>query len=423
MPYISLLKKLYQINKGGQPKYDLSNMRALSHSLGHPERQFSSIHVAGTNGKGSVSTKIAHALSISNRSLRVGLYTSPHISSFRERIRINGELISEEAVESILTDLMERAESLHVRLTFFELTTLLAYCYFASQQVDFAVIETGIGGRLDATNIITPLASVITSISLDHTEILGADLPQIAKEKAGIIKPKVPVIIGPKIPEDLIVPHAEALKAPYLKVTKDCKTFDEENMATAAACLKLLDIPEEAVLEGCKARPPCRFEQVTCPPGLSAPPPKSIILDVAHNPDGFRQLFFALKAKFPHSSFRLVCGLSKGKDISGCVALMRKYGDAFHLIEAPHSRALPKDEIYQEFTRQGTDQARLFLAESLQSNLAKAIELSNRRKEVLVVCGSFFIMAPVRAYLGIVESTDPYELNELAIPGQTKETK
>lgn len=170
---------------------------ALDEYFGHPHRSFKSIHIAGTNGKGSVSHTIAAHLQ--KTGWRVGLYTSPHLVDFRERIRIDGEMIPEEYVVKFVEENREFFEPL--RPSFFELTTALAFKYFAEQHIDIAVIEVGLGGRLDCTNIISPVLSVITNISLDHTDMLGDTLALIAREKAGIIKPHVPVIIGESLPD------------------------------------------------------------------------------------------------------------------------------------------------------------------------------------------------------------------------------
>ncbi len=173
-------------------KKDLSNIRSLCESLDHPQEQFKSIHIAGTNGKGSV----AHILSaiLQAQGLKVGLYTSPHYRDFRERIKINGEYVPKAFVTKFIAD--NQTTWAAISPSFFELTVAMAFQYFAEQKVDIAIIETGLGGRLDSTNIITPLLSVITNISFDHQDMLGDTLEKIALEKAGIIKPSVPVVIG-----------------------------------------------------------------------------------------------------------------------------------------------------------------------------------------------------------------------------------
>ncbi|MEO9967796.1 MAG: folylpolyglutamate synthase/dihydrofolate synthase family protein [Reichenbachiella sp.] len=177
-------------------KKDLTNTLLLSEVLDHPHSKFKSIHVAGTNGKGSTSHIIASILQTAG--YKVGLYTSPHLKSFRERIRINGEEVDEQFIVDFVT--CHKADIEKISPSFFEITVIMAFEYFAQQEVDFAVIETGLGGRLDSTNIITPILSVITSISMDHQDMLGDTIESIAKEKAGIIKDNIPMVIG-QLPE------------------------------------------------------------------------------------------------------------------------------------------------------------------------------------------------------------------------------
>ena len=199
-------------------KEGLENIEALAAIVGNPERKLRCIHVAGTNGKGSVT----HLLSSFYQEMgkKVGLYTSPHLIDFRERIKINGEMIPEEAVVRFFEKFQPEFQKLEP--SFFEMTTALAFHYFAEEKVDIAIIEVGLGGRLDATNIITPMASVITNISLEHTQLLGDTLAKIAFEKAGIIKPNVPVIIGKFQPETMPVyrQRADELSAPLYTTEK-----------------------------------------------------------------------------------------------------------------------------------------------------------------------------------------------------------
>jgi dihydrofolate synthase/folylpolyglutamate synthase len=189
-----LYDRLPMFQRVGSAAYrnDLNRIRAMAVHLGHPEKKFVSIHIAGTNGKGSVSHMLASIFQASGR--KTGLYTSPHLKDFRERIRMNGQMISKEYVVEMSRRLREDLEQLEP--SFFEMTVAMAYQYFADQMVDVAVVETGLGGRLDATNIIQPAISVITNISWDHADLLGPTLPDIAREKAGIIKADVPVVVG-----------------------------------------------------------------------------------------------------------------------------------------------------------------------------------------------------------------------------------
>jgi dihydrofolate synthase/folylpolyglutamate synthase len=296
--YRDTLQKLYSVNQQRGVKFGLANMLELSNFFSHPERNYPTIHIAGSNGKGSVTTKIAKAYEFSGK--RIGLYTSPHLSTYRERISINGVFIEPWEVEKTLNEIMTAAEENSIPATFFELTTLLAFCYFAEKNVDLAVIETGLGGRFDATNIVTPLLSIITSISLEHTEILGNSLEEIAYEKAGIIKPGVPVIVGPRVPLQPVSDLAGRLGSSYIQVEGNFSWFDEENNAISKKALETLKLPEEFIEEGVKALPPCRMEIVKESP--------KVILDVAHNPDGLLHLFQAIQKKHPNRPFRVVCG-------------------------------------------------------------------------------------------------------------------
>jgi dihydrofolate synthase/folylpolyglutamate synthase len=198
MNYLQTLEYLYSqlpmFQRVGAAAYkaDLGNTLALVELLGHPEKKFQSVHVAGTNGKGSVSHMLASVLQ--EAGYKTGLYTSPHLKDFRERIRINGQMIPKQHVTRFLN--RYRIDFENIKPSFFEYTAVMAFDHFAREQVDIAIIETGMGGRLDSTNVITPILSVITNISLDHTAFLGKTLPEIAREKAGIIKPGIPVVIG-----------------------------------------------------------------------------------------------------------------------------------------------------------------------------------------------------------------------------------
>jgi len=211
-----LFKQTANYEQQGKQGYKegLQNMQALDERYGHPHQKFKSIHVAGTNGKGSCSHMLAAILQ--RAGYRVGLYTSPHLVDFSERIRINGKPVSQEYVVKFVEDSRNFFESINA--SFFEITTAMAFKYFADNNVDIAVVEVGLGGRLDSTNIITPLVSLITNISLDHTDMLGSTLEQIAMEKAGIIKRGVPVVIGEATPETKPVFEAMAseMEAPIV---------------------------------------------------------------------------------------------------------------------------------------------------------------------------------------------------------------
>lgn len=404
--YSQLIQKLFHVNLFGGMKLGLQNAEHLQQLLHFPDRTFKTIHVAGTNGKGSVSTKIAHAFE--QAGYRVGLYTSPHISSFRERIRVNGIMISEEAIESLLTYLFHLSEKEQISATFFEFTTFLAFLYFAHERVDIAVLETGLGGRLDATNVVHPCLSIITSISLDHIDILGPTRESIAYEKGGIIKEKVPVIIGPNVPFDIIQSIAQKKQSPCMQVSCHSHLFEEENRLIAHAALQYLassfQLTPHAIEKGLEGRQPCRFEIV---PGDSP-----IILDVAHNPDGIQHLFHMLDHYYSNQPFRFLFGLSKNKDLKSCLQLIAAYGKLFHLVEASNGRGAPTKHLYDQLRELGIHSSHIFLHDSILAGVNQAREEALKQGEVLVICGSFFIMSQVRQALGFMEPCDHIDLNE-----------
>lgn len=408
--YSSLLYRLFHANRWGSHKLGLQNMEQLQKLFDYPDRQFKLIHVAGTNGKGSVTTKIACALQ--QAGYRVGLYTSPHLSCFRERIRINGEMISEKDVEVLLSSLLQVVDRESIHATFFELTTFLAFLYFAQQKVDAAVLEVGLGGRLDATNIIHPCLSVITSISLDHTEVLGKTREKIAWEKGGIIKDHVPVVIGPHVPWEPIQQIADQKQSPCIRVQENSSFFEEENRLIARQALTTLSshfvIPAEAIEKGLEGGQPCRFQILKENP--------EIILDVGHNPDGLKHLFQAIRTYYPERRLRLLFGLSKNKDLQGCLKEIAVHGDVFHLVEAANGRGASVDILSSSLVALGITPARVFTHDSVITATLLARKAAQEEGQLLVICGSFFIMGEARQALGFSEPRDPIDLNEAAKP-------
>lgn len=406
--YSQIINRLFSVNQLEGMKFGLKNSHDLHRLLENPSHAFQSIHVAGTNGKGSVSTKIAAAYETAGH--KVGLYTSPHLSCFRERIRINGEMISEKQVEAYMNTLFSLCDEHRIKATFFELTTMMALTHFARENVDMAVLETGLGGRLDSTNIVKPKLSIITSISLDHTEILGSTIEEIAREKAGIIKPSVPIILGPRVPLPIIEPIALENNSPCTQVNGTFSDYHEENCAIAKQALETLKISKNAIAIGLKALPPCRLQMFTAndllAAGFSHPLPKMVILDVAHNPDGFHQLLKAVRKRYPAAPLRFVLGLSSNKDIVGCLDVVKNAASAFHLVEGANGRATPKEFLARELSALGVKKDMLFYESSIASGIHHAIKLAGEKKEIVVTCGSFFIMAEARKALGIYEIQD-----------------
>ena len=322
---------MYQQQGASAYKADLSNTILLAKHLGNPENKLKTIHVAGTNGKGSVSSMLASILQ--EAGYKVGLYTSPHLKDFRERIKINGINISEEAVCSFIAQNKQFFEA--QQLSFFEMTVGLAFDYFANEEIDIAVIETGMGGRLDSTNIITPLVSVITNIGLDHTQFLGNTVEKIAFEKAGIIKPGIPVVIGEYTPESkpVFIQKATECKSDIV-FASDAETesyasdllgdYQEQNKKTVLSTVRVLqqhfNIREHDIKNG--------FAHVITNTGLQgrwqqihANP--TAICDTAHNSHGLKIVLAQLK-KQQYKTLRIVFGVVNDKDLTEVLPLLPK---------------------------------------------------------------------------------------------------
>jgi dihydrofolate synthase/folylpolyglutamate synthase len=383
-----LLDKLFSVSKSKGMDFSLDRFKKACSLYGDPQNTFKSIHVAGTNGKGSVTLKIAKCLELSG--FLVGLYTSPHISTFRERIQVNSLMIEEEFAYKYLKEILERCPE----LTFFEVMTLLGFLYFRLKKVDYAVIEVGLGGRLDATNIIDPILSVITSIGLDHKAILGQTKEVIAKEKAGIIKKNIPVVLGSQCQGfDCFYDIAKEKSAKIILAEPAKSSFyDDENSQTAIAVLKELSITS---LEGLKARPKCRFEVIN-----------DIVLDVAHNLDGFERAFDAFKLKNPNKDIHLLLGMSQDKEIEDCLLVASLYVHSICFVPCSTQRgALPKS-LLDIWMRISNKEAYAF--DSIQEAFAK--------KPINMAMGSFYIMDNLRRYLGVVEPTDSIVVCESGQP-------
>lgn len=370
-------------------KPDLAVMRLLSKAYHDPDLNFKTVHIAGTNGKGSVSLKIAKTLELSG--YKVGLYTSPHLFSFCERIRIGEELISEEEVIEGLKRLFSLVYLLKLTPSFFELATLLAFDFFRQKKVEVAVIETGLGGRLDATNIIEPLISIITSISKEHTEILGESIAEIAQEKAGIFKPGIPVVLGPHAQHPVILAKAESIQSPVYAVEGTFPFYDLENQATSIKALKLLKshflaLSDEAIEQGIQIRPACRFESF-----------HGAIFDVAHNPDGFKRLLEALIFHFPDKSFRFVIGMCEDKDIRESLKVIAPNACHMHFVAADRPRAAQVAVLYAYLKQVGS--VPCTLAPNIFEGVMDACEQTNSVTELLVICGSFYIMEEAKQTL------------------------
>lgn len=306
-------------------KKDLTNILKLCEHLKNPHKKFKSIHIAGTNGKGSTSHMLASILQESG--YKVGLTTSPHLKDFRERIRVNGEICTEEFIVRFVEENAAFIES--TGASFFEVAIAMAFTYFAEEKVDIAVIETGLGGRLDSTNILKPEISIITNIGLDHTGILGNTLPEIAFEKAGIIKENTPVIIGESSAEILPVFQKKAAEmkaeiilaelADYPDYESDLKgIYQVKNRRTVRVAVEELrkigfQISEESLLNG--------FKKVMKNTGLRGrwdilQQNPMVVADTAHNPHGIKEVMRQIQ-ETPHQKLHFVLGFVNDKDVSG----------------------------------------------------------------------------------------------------------
>ena len=344
-------------------KTGLETTHELDEIFQHPHHRFRTIHVAGTNGKGSCSHLLSAVLQ--KAGYKVGLYTSPHLKDFRERIRINGEMISEEAV----CEFVELAQPIigELQPSFFEITTAMAFRYFAMQEVDVAVIEVGLGGRLDCTNIINPEISIITNISIDHTDLLGATLPEIAREKAGVIKSGCPAVIGERQPEvaQVFVDKAEEVGAPLYFASDEmadaelpeCEMkgyYQDKNRRTVLTAIRELrkqgkfDISDEAVVEGFAQV--CRLTGIMGRWQLISENPR-IICDTGHNEAGIKFVVNQLLHE-KYTNLRIIIGMVSDKKIDKVLELLPKNA-IYYFTKAQIPRALNENDLQEQGAEYG----------------------------------------------------------------------
>ena len=397
---------LKHISELAKAEFNLDRMFALMEELGNPQKKYPIIHVAGTKGKGSVAALCASALKAAG--YKTGLYTSPHLWDYVERIQISGEPISHQQLIE-LVEKIKPAVAKIPKLTTFEITTALGLLAFAENDVSAAVIEVGLGGRLDATNIVTPKVSVITSLSYDHMAVLGNTLAEIAGEKAGIIKEGIPVVSAPQVEEALEVLKrvAKEKNSPLILVGEDVKferltssldgqslsirdelrhltinlqllllgSHQIENAAIAYAALKTSRIPisEEAIQQGfAQAKWPARFEV------LHRTPP--VVIDSAHNRDSARRLRETLDEYFPEVPVILIFCALEDKDISGMLEELKPRLECVVATQADHPRAPSPEWTAEQVKKAG------IAVESVapvSSALERALELAGNQKLVL----------------------------------------
>ncbi len=420
--------------------YDLRRMEELLTRLGKPHLRAKSIHIAGTKGKGSTAAMIASVLSTSG--YKTALYTSPHLIDLRERFRVDGELISEAAVVVLVARLKPEVEVVNSRATYgqlttFELLTALGFLYFAQKGVDFQVVEVGLGGRLDATNVITPEVCIITSINLDHTDVLGDSLAEIATEKAGIIKPGVVVVSSPQSEEVARVIEERCLScgAKLVRVGRDVTwqglgfdvdsqllvvngildsyrlsipllgRYQLENAAVAVAALEVLagkgfDITHDSITRGLsRVNWPGRFQVFGHNP--------LIVVDGAHNPASARGLkqsvehYFKGQAGYkeggkPFDHAILVIGTSFDKDIAGIVSELYPIFDRVIVTHSRHPRAMATEIIMAEFRKHGVEARSVgTVPEAVSLALTTAGE-----RDLVCVTGSLFVVGEAIEKLG-----------------------
>ncbi len=411
--------------------FNLERMRALMQALGNPQDRYPILHVAGTKGKGSVCALAASGLQAAG--YRVGLYTSPHLLDYCERIQVGGQPVP----HGDLVDLIEMAKPAVARipkLTTFEITTALALSHFANQRVDVAVIEVGLGGRLDATNVVRPAVSVITSLSYDHMAVLGETLAKIAAEKAGIIKEGIPIVSAPQKDEALqvLLRIAREHSAAFTLVGRDVRfkplghsldgqslwvsgphealkltipllgSHQVQNAAIAATALwqlgdRGLDVPDLAMTKGFAAvKWPARFQVVRREP--------PVILDSAHNQDSFARLRQALDDYFPGRQAYLIFGASEDKNIPGMFQEIKNKVRHMFITRADHPRALDAERIGSLAEEAGLPFA---IVEPVKAAWARALELSEKDGSIVLSAGSMFVTAEAMAAWQDAETGNP----------------
>jgi len=385
-------------------------MFALMEALGNPQATYPIVHIAGTKGKGSVAALCASALTAAG--YRTGLYTSPHLEDYVERIQVDGSPLTHEALAA-LVDEVKPAVARIPKLTTFEITTAIGFLAFARQNVDAAVIEVGLGGRLDATNVVTPRVSVITSLSMDHTAVLGDTLAKISGEKAGIIKEAVPVVSAPQKEEALeaLLRVARERSAPLTLVGRDV-TFEAQgasldgqefriqdmefkipllgsyqvlNAAVAYAALKQsgLNVSDAALQEGfSRVKWPARFEVARREP--------PVVFDSAHNEDSFARLRETLERHFPSRQVYLILGASEDKNLAGMLRVMKPLIRELIVTRADHPRALDVEKIQSAADALEVPNEAVT---PVAAALTRALELSAKDGSIVLSAGSMFVTA------------------------------
>jgi len=408
--------------------YSLKHVKELLHRMGDPHLAAKTVHIAGTKGKGSIAAMIAQVLTVSG--YRTGLYTSPHFHTLRERIKVDGNLISEEEFAALMTGVKPYFEAInhepHCRqLTFFEALTVLAFAHFKKKGTDFQVLEVGLGGRLDATNVAEPEVCVIAPISLEHTQVLGDSLEKIAYEKAGIIKPGSFVVSSPQLREvsQVISDVCRQRRANLVQVGQDVTwrriagdfhqqsfvvqgkigthrptipllgDYQVENAATAVATLEVLassgfNIAAEDIAQGlARVEWPGRFQILSQQP--------MVLVDGAHNVGSMKRLVGNIKAYFNYDKLFLIIGISCDKDIPGIVKELVFLSPQVTVTRSSHSRAASPPLIAAEFTRWGITSE---VSNAVSQALSQTLPIAGK-KDLVCVTGSLFVVAEALDYV------------------------
>ena len=392
--YEHALAWLYSLQRFGI-KLGLENIRRLLTEQHVDLRDRTVIHVAGTNGKGSVCAMIDSILRAQN--YRAGLFTSPHLVTFRERIRINGEMISEEAVANGLTTIRDLVHGWDPHPTFFEVTTALALKYFAKAKIDIVILETGLGGRLDATNAIQSDVSVITPIDFDHEKWLGESLREIASEKAGIIKPNVPVVCGPQRPEaeEVIRARAAECEAPLQFVNESYQRspvglsgeYQKQNAALAIAALRAgkIDIDDSSIARGLATVDwPARFQRWN----------DRIVIDGAHNPASAHVLAQTWRESFGDQHASLILAILSDKDLRGIYEALVPITDSVLLPKIRSERAASPEDLARTVSTITPS-----LPYSVTDSIADALALARTKPNPILLTGSLHFAGEALAYL------------------------
>jgi len=389
MNYLRAVEYLESFQKMGI-RLGLERIRTLLKLLGDPQDKFKSIHIAGTNGKGSVAAMLSSILN--QAGYWVGLYTSPHLADYTERIRIKEKDVSRPKFAAAVSKVKEVIDKLpEMHLTEFEVLTAASFLLMAEEKVDIAVIEVGLGGRLDATNVIAPILSIITNIDLDHMDVLGGSIDKIAKEKGGIIKPGVPLVIGERKAWHILYNICKEKGSRFIKSNGEKVKYapflgrhQAENTKIVLASVKVLrelgiKISDPQLIKGLhRAFWPGRLQVIRKDPLM--------ILDGAHNPAGARALFKFLSTL--HKKVTFIIGMQKNKDIGSFVKILMPIADRFIVVRSSHPNSLPEEHVAKIIENAGGRPV-------IVKDLRNAILLSKSAIKPVCVTGSLYLVGDV----------------------------